>query len=140
MKFSASLLFVYCCIIIAGSSAAARDSDATTGETKASERHEQLRKLQPQSCAKSSSSLVGNGWVPLVALRASVEFSAHICFDEDSGVAVGEFFDSASEEAHVTYHVHCAARDNKGGIYFGTEIDYMSKKVIEDSASPPHPR
>ena len=120
MKFSASLLFVSCCFI-AGSSAAARDSDATTGETKASERHEQLRKLQPQSCAKSSSSLVGNGWVPLVALRASVEFSAHICFDEDSGVAVGEFFDSASEEAHVTYHVHCAARDNKGGIYFGTD-------------------
>ena len=139
MKFSAFLLFVSC-FIIAGSSAAAPDGDATTeecSEPKASERHEHLRKLQPQSCAKGSSSLVGNGQVPLVALRASVEFSAHICFDDDSGVAVGDFFDSSSEDWYVTYHVHCAARDNKGGIYFGAEVDYMSKKLMADAANPP---
>lgn len=136
MKFSASLFpLVSCCII--ASSGAAGDGDATTGEAKASEQHEQLRKLQPQSCAEGSSSLVGSGWVQLVALRALVEFSTHICFDEDSGVAVGEFFDSANEDTHVTYHVHCAAQDDKGGIYFGTEIDYMSKAVLKTLASPP---
>ena len=133
MKFSASLFLLASCCIIAGSGAA---RDATTGETKASERHAQLRKLQPQSCAKGSSSLVGNGSVRLVKLHATVEFSAHICFDEDSGVAVGEFFDSASEDTHVTYHVHCDARDDTGGIYFGTEIDHMSEAVLEGLASP----
>ena len=107
---------------------------AASLEQPASDRHAQIRKLQRQSCAEGYSSFVGSGVVPLVSLKSTVKYSAHVCFDESSGFAVGEFFDSAKsgfEDVHVTYHVHCAARDGKGGIFFGAELDYMSEAVAK---------
>ena len=100
-------------------------------EQPASDKHARIRELQPQSCAKGYSSFVGSGVVPIKSLNADLEYSAHVCFDESTGVALGEFFDSPphNEASHVTYHVHCAARGSKGGIFFGAEIDYMSESV-----------
>ena len=148
LSISLSLLVSQCCIAIAAGTGASATATAEgePAKAKASELHAQLRQLQPQSCAGGSSSLTGSGRVRLVSLGASPEFSAHVCFDETTGVAVGEFLISTLEDAHATYHVHCAARDETtGGIFLGTELDtWVQPKgdaekvevVVEDAASP----
>jgi hypothetical protein len=98
---------------------------ASSDNGAASDKNKHIRAMQPQSCIKKASIFTGSGIVPV--LGAALEYSARVCFDEHrgSGNAVGEFFDFADDVNHVSYHIHCTARDEMVSL---SEIFIVLKK------------